>query len=78
MTARRPLDVRNFGPPALVPIGDVLDPLWNTLRAINGVASAASTRVRVHCTVEGGSGVVRTPPPGADGGPDGLDGDPAS
>ena len=78
VVGRKPLDVHNFGPPALVPMGDILDPLWNALRAMKGVASAASTRVRVHCTVEGGPGPTRTPPPGADGGPDGPGGDPAS
>jgi hypothetical protein len=78
VTARRQVDVHNFGPSAVVPLGDILDPVWTTLRAMKGVASAASSRVRVHCTIEGGSGATRSRPPVRDGGPAGPEEDPAS
>jgi len=77
VTGRKLLDLHSADPNGPVPVSELLDPVWKTLRAMKGVASAASATVRVRCVVDGGSTAAATPRPGADGGTTDGGSDPA-
>jgi len=54
-------DPRTMSARTPVAVGKYLEPLWNTLHALGGIASAASASVRVACTLDGGGNVLGAP-----------------
>jgi hypothetical protein len=61
--ARRRFDPHSDDPLTPVVLATHLDPVWKALRAIGGVANAASATTAVHCNLEGGSDSTGIPQP---------------
>ena len=47
--------------PSIPVVARQLEPVWKALRALGGMANAASATVEVRCTVEGGSDAISVP-----------------
>ena len=63
VSAHRRSDPHDTEASPSVPIAKYMEPVWNALRALGGVASAASASVRVTCALDGGGSVLGAPPP---------------
>jgi len=61
--ARRHFDAHNVEASSAVPAGRYMEPLWNALRTLGGLSSAASATVHVHCALDGGGDVAGAPHP---------------
>jgi hypothetical protein len=61
VTARTETDLRIAPSAAPLPVAKHLEPVWNSLRSIGGVANAASTTADVRCTIDGGKDAVSVP-----------------
>jgi hypothetical protein len=61
--ARRESDPSAAETALSVGAGRYMELLWKALRSLDGVTSASSVTVRVHCTIDGGSDVLGAPPP---------------
>jgi hypothetical protein len=68
--ARRGFDPRDAETALSVGAARYMELLWKALRSLDGVATASSVTVSVHCTIDGGGDVLGVPPPEAvDAGP---------
>jgi hypothetical protein len=59
--ARRRFDPHSAEPLAMLAVTEHLEPVWKALRAVGGVASAASVSAEVHCPVSGGVDAIAVP-----------------
>jgi hypothetical protein len=59
--ARRRFDPHSAEPLAMLAVAEQLEPVWKALRAVGGVASAASVSAEVHCAVSGGVDAIAVP-----------------
>ena len=55
VAAKKRLDPHVMETATSVPAARYLDPLWNALRSLGGVANASSASVRVRCQLDGGT-----------------------
>ena len=55
VSAKKRIDPHVMETATLVPAARYLDPVWNALRSLGGVANASSASVRVHCQLDGGN-----------------------
>jgi hypothetical protein len=60
-------DEHDLNPLSEVPLEDLLAPVWVALRASGGISSAASAKVQVRCTMDGGEPLSTARTDGQDG-----------